>query len=124
MLQCLLKCLGTLWHFNHFKLLSEILVKFIKYEEAQNAIENFLADKNISTFKAKAKLLSDIAGLFKQKTEKVLPDRLVKIINRTYIDARYLTKDLEALKFQKKRMSKRLYRQQAAEKKKEGELRR
>jgi hypothetical protein len=68
----------------------------------------------MSTFKAKAKVLSDIASLFKQKSEQALPDRLVKIINSTYIDARYLEKDMEALKFQKKKLSKKLYRQQAA----------
>lgn len=95
-------------------------MKFIKYEEAQTAIGNFLADKNMSTFKAKAKLLSDIAALIKSKSEQALPNGLIKMVNGTFIDSRYLEKDVEALKFQKKKLSKKLYRQQAAEKKKEG----
>ena len=35
MLQCLIKCYRTLWNFNHFKLLNEIMIKFVKYEECQ-----------------------------------------------------------------------------------------
>lgn len=48
-------------------MLSELLIKFLKYEEARTAIARFLADKNVSTFKAKARVLAGIAVLIKQR---------------------------------------------------------
>lgn len=38
MLQCVVRCLKSLWHFNHFKLLGELMMKFINYEECRRAL--------------------------------------------------------------------------------------
>ncbi len=40
----------------------------------------------------------------------MLPDDLLKIINSTHIDTKYLQKDQEAIKFRKKKLTKKLYR--------------
>jgi hypothetical protein len=94
---------------------------FLRYEETLNALGAFLADRNMATCKAKTRILIDIAALVKNRPENTLPDGLIKVINSTHIDSRYLEKEVESIKFHKKKMTKKLYRQQAAEKKKEGE---
>lgn len=70
-----------------------------------------LSDKNIATLKIKAKIINGVALIIKEKPEQHLPDELIKIVNSTYIDSRYLEKDSEVLKFKKKKLSKKLYRQ-------------
>jgi hypothetical protein len=64
-LQCVVKCYHALWNFNHFKLLNELLLKFIKHEECKTVLRTFLADKNVATLKIKAKIISAVAGLLK-----------------------------------------------------------
>jgi hypothetical protein len=46
---------------------------------------------------------------------------LVKILNSTKIDSRYLERDRDALDFKKKKLKQKLYRQDAYEKKLEKE---
>lgn len=67
LLQSVVKCFQTLWNFNHFNLLSDLIIRFCKYPPAQTAISAFLADKNISTFKAKAKVIAGISALIKER---------------------------------------------------------
>lgn len=54
--------------------------------------------------------MNGIASLLKEKAENQLPNDLIKIVNSTFIDSRYLEKDRDALKFKKKRLTKKLYR--------------
>ena len=37
-LQCVVRCFKSLWHYNHFKLLSDLMMKFVKYEECRVAL--------------------------------------------------------------------------------------
>ncbi len=73
-------------------------------------MSEFLADKNIATLSAKARIINGIATLLKEKSEHQLPNDLVKIVNSTFIDSRYLKKDRDVLKIKKKRLTKKLYR--------------
>lgn len=88
------------------------MMKFIKQEECRTVLSEFLADKNIATLSAKAKIVNGIAALLKEKTQQQLPNDLVKIVNSTHIDSRYLEKDREVLNFKKKKLTKKLYREQ------------
>jgi hypothetical protein len=88
------------------------MLKFIRHEECRQVLSSFLSDKNIATLKIKAKIVNSIAVLLKERPEKTLPDDLIKIVNSTHIDTSYLSKDSEALKFKKKKLTKRLYKQQ------------
>lgn len=123
-LQCVIKCYRTLWNFNHFKLLNEVMVKFIKHEECRETLKSMLSDKNIATLKIKSKIINAIAGLLKDKPESYLPDDLIKIVNATHINTNYLDKDSQALNFKKKKMTKRLYKEKEMEKRKEMEKKR
>ena len=81
-----------------------------------------LTDKNIAMIGIKVKIINGIAKLIKEEeNEKRLPEDLVKILNSTYIDTRYLKKDQETLVYKKKLLKKKLYRQEALENKKEKE---
>lgn len=66
------------------------MMKFVKYEECRTALSEFLAEKNIATLSAKAKIINGIAALLKEKAESQLPNDLIKIVNSTFIDSRYL----------------------------------
>jgi hypothetical protein len=44
------------------------MMKFIKQEECRTVLSEFLADKNIATLSAKAKIVNGIAALLKEKT--------------------------------------------------------
>jgi hypothetical protein len=94
-------------------------MKFVKFEECRHALSIFLADKNMATLSVKARIINGIATLLKEKSENQLPHDLIKIVNATFIDSRYLTKDRDVLKFKKKKLTKKLYREQEIEKKKE-----
>jgi len=111
-LHCLVRCYNSLWNFNHFKLLNEVMLRFVKYQECRTVLQTYLSDKNIATLKIKSKIISGIAALLKEKPENSLPDDLIKIVNSTHINTDYLNKDAEVLKFKKKKLSKKLYRQQ------------
>jgi hypothetical protein len=66
------------------------MMKFIKQEECRTALSEFLADKNIAKLSAKAKIVNGIATLLKEKAEQQLPNDLIKVVNSTHIDSRYL----------------------------------
>lgn len=99
-------------------MLIELLMLFIKHEATKTAISAFLAEKNISTFTAKSRIIANMATLVKNRPEQSLPDDLIKIANATFIDYRYLEKEVESLNFKKRRMTKRLYRQRELDRKK------
>lgn len=88
------------------------MLRFVKYSECRTVLQTYLSDKNIATLKIKSKIISGIAALLKEKPENSLPDDLIKIVNSTHINTDYLNKDAEVLKFKKKKLSKKLYRQQ------------
>lgn len=123
LLQSVLKCFETLWNFNHFKLLSDLVIRFLKNDEARRSVAAFLADKNVSTFKAKARIIAELAALVKTRPESALPNDLIRMVNSTFVDFRYLEKEEDSLKFRKKQLTKKLYKKQAQEKRKEGEKR-
>ena len=82
-----------------------------------------LSNKNVAMLKIKSKIINGIAVMIKEKGQGQLPDNLVKIVNTTYIDTRYLEKDQQVLKFKKKKLTKKMYRQQEMDKKKDREAR-
>lgn len=90
---------------------------FIKFKECQNAFQSLLKDQNIATVSIKVKIINCIAQLIKKKDDRDLPNDLIKILNSTHIDTRYLERDREALVFKKKKIKQRLYKQEAFEKK-------
>jgi hypothetical protein len=67
-LHCVVRCFRSLWNFNSFKLVSDLMMKFIKHEECTAALSEFLANKNIATLSAKAKIVNGIATLLKEKS--------------------------------------------------------
>ncbi len=44
---------------------------------------------------------------------------MIKILNLTYLDSRYLERDRDTLNFKKKKLKKRMYKQEAFDKKAE-----
>ena len=78
-----------------------------------------LTDKNNAILSIKLKIIAGIAKIVKTESyEKRLPADMIKIINSTYIDSRYLKKDQESLTYRKKQLKKKLYKEEAFEKKK------
>lgn len=83
-------------------------------------MKEMLTDKNIAMIGAKAKIIGGIAKIIKsEQYEKRLPADIIKILNCTYVDTRYLKKDQDTLNYKKKQLKKRLYREEALENKKE-----
>ena len=76
-----------------------------------------MGDKNLGTLKAKTTVVASIAALVKDRPEKSLPDGLIALVNATHIDGRYLEKEKHSMEFKKKKMKKKLYRQQALDEK-------
>ena len=87
------------------------MVKFIRFKECLKTIEQFLSDKNIAMLETKAKLIGLIGNMIREKPENQLPQDLIKIVNSTYIDPKYLDKNKQSFEFQKKKFKKKLYRE-------------
>ena len=71
-------------------------------------------EKNIAMIGIKAKIINGISKIIKEEeNEKRLPIDIIKILNSTFIDSRYLKKDQESFNYRKKQLKKKLYKQEA-----------
>jgi hypothetical protein len=75
----------------------------------------------VATVSVKVRIINGVAQLIKKQEDKDLPNDLIKILNSTYIDSRYLERDQNSLTFKKKKVKQRMYKQEAFDKKAEKE---
>ena len=80
-----------------------------------------MEDQNVATVGIKVRIINGVAQLIKRQEDNNLPNDLIKILNSTYIDSKYLERDRDSLNFKKKKVKQRMYKQEAYEKKIEKE---